>query len=742
MKKYFVFVTVLLLPFLSYSQSTNFTTAFYGNIKKADLYFNHYAYRNALNLYLHAYDRDSTNVYVQDQIADCYFKLHDPVSAAMWFSKIIDKPDLHPESKYEYASSLSMNGKYKESKYWFEQYLLEHPNSTMAKEKIDFLEHMDKYLSDSLRFIVTGVTFNSEHSEYGAHYFHNGVVFASSRDLDWYLKHSPFDAVDLDESLLNMFYVPGKSPEEHGEVEQLHKEHIKSVLHEGPMAFFNNDTRAAYTRTNIKRGKPVYDKNHKAHLQIFFADVKTLSSMTNITPFEYNSDDYSLAHPTLSPDGSVMYFSSTAPGGFGDSDIYVSYHVNGKWSEPENLGPNINTAGDESFPFLANDSTLYFSSNGHGSLGGLDILVSYKKKGAFTKGVNFGAPLNSRFDDFSFVADSTGRAGYIASNRPGGAGIDDIYYFIATNYLLTGKTVDQVTGLPIEGATVFAIDTKTGDIIDSDMVDSQGVYGLSLPFDKDYQVVVKKEGYDLLNDVGFSTTGLPLTSDSLTMSLWKEDLNAKGKIYSNETQAPLTGVTVKLINETDGTSESFDLKDKSDYSIPLKPNKKYRLEFSKPDHITTDISLDTKGQMGGDIFNDVVLEEESIDNAIIYFDYDLINIKDEAIPYLQSMIATLKKFPKASLNIAAHADSRGSVPYNQRLSDERARSILNYFVSHGISRNRITAQGFGETLLLNRCSDGVTCEEVQHSVNRRGEMKVQLNNQEKIKNQKLDLKQE
>lgn len=730
MKKYIVIYTALLfLPFLSYSQSTNITTAFRDNVKKADVYFNHYAYRNALNLYLHAYDRDPDNIYISDQIAECYFKLHDPVSSELWFSKIIDKPNLHPEAKYEYAEALSMNGKYTEAKYWFEQYSKEHPDSKMAKEKIAFLANLKSYLSDSLRFIVTGVNFNTEHSEYGAHYFHDGVVFASSRDLDWYVKHTPFDAVDLDESLLNMYYVPGKTHGEHGGVEHLHREHIKSVLHEGPMVFFNNDKRAAYTRTNIKNGRPVYDENGKSHLQIYFADVEKLSSMTNITPFEYNSDNYSVAHPTLSPDGSIMYFSSTAPGGFGGSDIYFSTYSNGKWSLPTNVGPAINTAGEESFPFLANDSSLYFSSNGHGSLGGLDILLSRKKNNQFTKGVNFGGPLNSRYDDFSLVCDSIGRVGYIASNRPGGMGLDDIYYYIATNFFLTGRLLTYGgTGDPIEGATIYAIDTKTGEILDSDITNSDGLYGLSLPFDRDYKLVAKKEGFDMLKGMNFSTQGRPMGLDSVNFSLWKRDLFAKGKIYSNETQQPLTAVTVKLFDLTNNKLDTLVVNDLSEYALPLYPNRKYKLEFSKPDHVTAELNLDTEGQFKGVIVNDMVLAQESIDNAIIHFDYDKSIITEASIELMKPLVITLKKFPEATLNIGAHADARGSIPYNQRLSDDRARNTMKYFVSQGISRKRITAKGFGEKLLLNRCSDEVTCEELEHTPNRRAEIKVQKEN--------------
>lgn len=729
MKKYILIFSVLVvLPLFTDAQSTNIGTAFYANVKKADLYFNHYAYRNALNLYLHANDKDPGNLYIIDQIAECYFKLHDPGSAELWFAKIIDKPGVVSESKFDYAEALSMNGKYTESKYWFEQFLKENPDSKITKEKISFLENLKKYLSDSLRFIVTGVNFNTTHSDYGAHYFHEGVTFASSRDVDQFLKHKAFDGVDVDESLLNMYYVKGKKQGDHSKTQHLHREDIKSYLHEGPMAFYRNDTRAVFTRTNIDNGKPVYDENHNSHLNLFFADVDKLGSMTNIVPFEHNSSSFSLAHATVSADGKTMYFTSTTQDGFGGSDIYFSILVNGTWTKPENVGGGINTQGDESFPFLANDSTLYFSSNGHGSLGGLDILVSRKENNRFAKALNFGGPLNSRYDDFSLVTDSIGREGYIASNRPGGMGLDDIYYYIATNFYLTGKAITDDDGkVPVDGATVYAVDKKTGKILDSDVTASNGSYGLTLPFDKDYKLVVKKNGYDMVkNDVGFSTQGRSMALDTLDVELSKRVLFAKGNIYSNETQQPLTGVTLKFYDLTNNKLDTIFVNDLSNYSFPLLPNRKYRIEFSKPDYLTEVVNLNTDGQYKGNILNDILLRQESLNNTVIYFDYNRFDISKAAMELMKPLVVTLKEFPMATLNIGAHADSRGKPDYNQLLTEKRAKSTLNYFVSQGISRKRIIAKGFGEKILINRCSDLFTCAEQDHTPNRRAEIKVQI----------------
>jgi len=724
MKKYWLFLVVLLLPFLGMAQSTNVGTAFLGTVKKADMYFDKLAYRNALHLYHYANDRDPKNIHVRERIAECYLRLHDPINAEKWFRELVNEVDIHPDPKFEYAEALSMNGKYTESKFWFEEYLNDRPTDQLALEKVAFLNKIHLFKEDSLRFVVATAPYNSTHSDYGAHYFHEGVVFASTRDVDSFIKHKSFDAVDEDETSLNLFYAERKVDGTWGKVEHFHNEHIKSFLHEGPMAFYANDSKGAFTRTNQKRGKAVYDASGRANLNIYFADVDRLGSMSNITPFEYNSDAFSTAHPTFSNDGKTMYFSSTSPAGFGDSDIYVTTYEKGKWTEPINLGPNINTREDESFPFLYNDSTLYFSSNGHGTLGGLDILVSYKKNGQFTKAINFGGPLNTRFDDFSFVCDSTGRSGFIASNRVEGAGIDDIYMFIANYYFLAGKVRELGKGTILADTKISAFDAD-GTLLETTVSDSDGNFLLYLPFDKDVTITAEKDGYDLLDDQLFSTVGKPFGVDSLDLSLWKHGLFAKGRVFSNETEAILPGATVLLYSDTDNPVDSIRVNDTGEYNFLVRPNRVYRIEARKEGYIPNGFKLNTKGLFAGDLLNDIVLEEEFLAKEIIHFEYDLSIISEDDKKQLDGIARVLTKNPRATVNITAHADSRNTHEYNQALSERRAAAVINYFTAKGISRKRIEATAFGEEFLLNRCSDGVECPEEEHAKNRRSEIKVQ-----------------
>jgi outer membrane protein OmpA-like peptidoglycan-associated protein len=710
----------------AFSQSTSVRTVFMDNLKKADLYFNKSAYRNALNIYLRANEQNPTSIYIQEQIADCYFYLNNPTEAEIWYRKIINEVKLHPDTKFKFAEVLSLLGKYAESKYWFEADLKDHPEKRITSDKAIFLDKIDYYLLDSLAFIVKPVGFNSPHADFGPAYFHEGIAFASSRDQELFLKNKPANGFNEEESLLNMYYVPHSKNTEASEVQLMHRNHLGSSLHEGPMAFYDHGKKTAFTRTNLARGRAVYGENGKAHLQIYFAEIDKLNSMRNIRPFEFNSANYSVAHPTFSKDGNTMYFTSTAPKGLGGSDIYRTEFKNGAWTEPENLGSNVNSEADESFPFLANDTALYFASNGHGSMGGLDILVCYKSGNQFSRPINFGSPLNSMFDDFSFIADSTGRAGYFASNRAGGQGLDDIYQFSLTNFFFKGKVkfLDSVNQI-ISDVKLVAKNKASGQIADSTRSDSKGLFALKLPFNQDFEINISKPGYQLNENLFVSTRGLTMGIDSINVLLKKQDLVTSGKIYSNETQQVLEGVTIKVINVTENKTDVFAPQTSDSYHLNLKRNRSFMIEFSKPGYKTKTISIITSDMYSKEYMKDILMEEEAIETVLIQFDYKKGILSKAAIEKLGPVIKLLNDKPESKLLIIAHADSRGEQNANLKLSQARAKSITDYLIKSGIDSKRLTAQAFGETLLLNDCFDNKPCKEEDHAANRIAELKVQ-----------------
>lgn len=709
------------------AQSTNVLTLLHKNQKKADFFYDQKAWHNALELYLHITDKDPNDVHARIRIADCYSRLNDPVAAEEYYAQLLKENNLPPEAKYEYAETLLKVNSYGEAKNWYQEYAKEVPADPLPKNKIEFIDHLQHYLRDSTLTRVVPASINSKHSDFGPQYFKNGLVFVSSRNEDLFIKRHAVDSQDKEEAFLNLFYSKLDGDAVFGPVKLFGSSNLKSTYNDGPITFYDGYTKAVFTRNNTAGGRHAYDSSGRMNLELFFADVEPSGKMKNIRPFPYNHVNYSVAQASLTRNGSVIYFASDMPGGMGGTDIYYCRNMNGIWSEPTNAGPMVNTAGDEYYPFIQNDSTLFFSSNGRGGLGGLDIYLANRRRGKFREAINLGYPLNSSRDDFSMVTDSTGKIGYFASNRPGGEGLDDIYVFKADHYTAMGQFKES-PGLTnaVPHVSIYVKD-EDGNVISSTQSDSQGYFRLDLPLEENYSIWAKKEGYDVLEDIGYSTKGRDFGVDSIMFPMWKQDLYVKGKIYSKESQSYLPGAVVVLSNLTDNKIDSVTVNENGEYAGLVYPNKKYKVEVHMPGFIPDGYNLNTDGLYKGNLLNDVVVEEIYIEKSTINFDFNKMDLNPESSKEINKIVRTLLKFPRTTLIIRAHADSRGSAQYNQQVSDRRAQAVVQYMLGKGVPRNRMDAKGFGEELVLNRCSDGVECSEEEHSKNRRAELKIQRN---------------
>jgi outer membrane protein OmpA-like peptidoglycan-associated protein len=290
---------------------------------------------------------------------------------------------------------------------------------------------------------------------------------------------------------------------------------------------------------------------------------------------------------------------------------------------------------------------------------------------------------------------------------------------------LQGQTRQRNNTSIIVPHTKITVKDEFGNLIDSIRSDGEGNFYLDLPFETNMSLSAQKEGYELLEDIGFSTKGVPFGIDSLLLPMWKHALFAKGRIFSNEAQALLPGATVLRTDLTTNKTDTVVVSENGEYVFLVIPNHKYRIEAKKDEFIPNGFNLDTKDLYEGDLLNDIVLEEVYVEKTVPLFDLNKSNIRPEAFKGLDRIVRTLKKYPNTTLNIGAHADSRGTSAYNKRLSSQRAETVVKYFTDKGVSRKRIEAQAFGEELILNHCSDGVTCDEESHSLNRRVEIKVQ-----------------
>ena len=705
-------------------QSTNISTLFLSNFKKAELLYNQFAYRNALQLYLYVNEKDTSNLKARQRIADCYFRLGNIDEAEKWYRALAEKSDSDPQYKYQYAQVLSIQGKYADSQNWFGKYLTAATKDPRAATKFEFIYYLSYYLRDSVLYDIKPENYNSDQSDFAPQFFKKGIVFVSARSRVEIIKRQALSALNDDESMLNVYYAPPKTligPD----ARLFYNQNLNSPYHDGPVAFYEEGNRIAFSRSNLVGGRPITSAG-RVNLKLYFGRLSDQNDVIDVESFSFNSDNYSISHPWVSPDGKRLFFTSDMPGGFGGTDIYKCELNNNRWMEPVNLGPTINTMGDEFYPYLANDTTLYFSSNGHGGLGGLDNYLTYIKNTSYSLPINLGFPINTSQDDFSLIIDETGRKGLFASNREGGKGYDDIYTFEAKKFSISGKTIDRDDSTVFVPETTVYLHNERGVKIDSIQSDGKGNFFFDLPFDQNFLFTASKSGYSWIDSLKFSTFSRALGKDSLLVPLWKHALFAKGVVYSNEAQDKLPEATVILENLTDHRVDSLITTTTGGYSFLVEPNKRYRVTARKDGFLPEFFELNTTGIYKGDLLNDFVLEEEFLEKEIIQFDFDKWNLKPSAEGPLAQVLKNLRRYKTRHLHIGAYADSRGSNEYNQALSDKRAKAVVDYFISNGIAPERITAIGFGETLLINRCSNGVICPEEEHSKNRRAELKVQI----------------
>jgi outer membrane protein OmpA-like peptidoglycan-associated protein len=440
-----------------------------------------------------------------------------------------------------------------------------------------------------------------------------------------------------------------------------------------------------------------------------------------------------------------MYFTSDMPGGVGGTDIWKCERTKGgEWGKPVNVGAPVNTEGDEMFPFVRSDDVLYFSSDGQAGLGGLDIFYSEPGTPTFGTVTNVGTPFNSRSDDFSFMLDSTARRGYLTSDRSGGKGDDDLYGFKLEKPMLPalklrGVLRDKITGEPLAGVKMFLKDEK-GNKIGEMVTGVNGEYAFDLGDGMKYEIVSE--------DGVYRSTGAQLAIGTRKDTIIEQDLAAVRigdlkvllLVQDSKSGLPLQDVEVH-ITEMRGQGNSVleghtpatgDLATELK-AVTLGDSLFYRVQLNKQGYFPKDERLRYRITD----FNQVLLHKlmdctmevidvgediaKKIDIEPIYFDLDKWNIRKDAAVELDKVVAVMKDNPTMEIELGSHTDSRGSDAYNLALSDRRAKSSAAYIVSRGISAKRIKGKGFGERELKNKCTDGVSCTEAEHQLNRRTE---------------------
>ena len=507
--------------------------------------------------------------------------------------------------------------------------------------------------------------------------------------------------------------------------------------HEGPACYSEKLQELYITRSNYKvRPRASNDKTVKLKLyRLVYLPTENKWGEKLIEAVPFNDREYSVGHAALTPDGQTLYFSSDKPGGYGGVDLYKSVRdQSGNWASPVNLGPTINTTGDEMFPFVAEDGTLYFSSNGHVGLGGLDVFSTTPNKDSWSAPENLGFPINTNSDDFNYIIDKDNKNGYFASNRPGGHGDDDIYKFIKKGISLCGLVYDAKSNDPIQDAKVVMYEVK--DEKGYKMTKKDGNFCFTATPHRVYKFVATKAGY-LPNEVTVETTDKPV---NVKIPMVKEGgINLEVLVLDKKSRLPLDLATVKLINTTTGNPEKQMTNAEGKVFYSLDPNTNYRIEGSKdlPDaevkYLNTSTTTTTVGKTAPTTLY-VTLELEKVRKGVaikienIYYDLDKWFIRPDAAKELDKLVKVLQDNPTMEIELSSHTDCRATIKYNATLSAKRAEAAVQYIASRGVALSRMIAAGYGESRLVNKCAcEGemvVPCTEEQHQENRRTEFKI------------------
>ncbi|GAB3266779.1 hypothetical protein GCM10027347_35010 [Larkinella harenae] len=773
------------------------------------------AYARAIEIYTQLLTEAPTKLTVEQQVtakvnlAHSYQLVGDLKKAEQTYQELTSATELtgtHVDTYRHYAQVLASNGKYNESQLMYEKYNQLKEKATES-ERLSFTDPSTGVIGkkEPTRYRLEVLALNTSNAEFSPMYYRDGLVFVSGKKASAAIETAGKGGGG---SYLDLFYIQDRqqlrinqiikadgsvakpvqpktsknrqpaSPNRasandsrtlggyqsgvsisdglrYSKGIQSFSRSINSRYHEGPVTFFNDGYQMVFTRNNYDGRRVRQSSEGVTNLKLYTASQQN-GTWVNIEEMPFNSNDYSVGHPALSKDNRLLIFASDMPGGSGGTDLYVSRNENGQWTKPVNLGKEVNTKGNDLFPFIDERGNLYFASDGRKGLGGLDIYYVPLVNAAIAGPIeHLEAPINSDMDDFGLITDGNRKSGYFSTNRQ--KGNDDIFRFVRESSLygcrnLTLRFYDEETKQPIDSVMVD-IKARGEDRKNRTVATKKdGIVQLCLESNNDFVFRAMKDSY-VSSTVGFSTHSLTDDSPSrLEIALnqprkvidtvqyvadpagdgWDvvdtQKARIRGTVLSEGDRKPIEGVKVTLKNDCDGSVRQlttgtdgryeFELMEGCDYTLSAL-KERYGTNTNRIKKITSQAS--TKS-LSADLNMLRVGDIVQLDN--IYYDLDKWTIRSDASRELDKLVATMQKYPSLTVEIRSHTDSRGDAVYNRYLSAQRAASVVNYMASKGVSRKRMIAAGYGESLLLNNCTNDVDCTEAEHQRNRRTEFKV------------------
>ena len=631
------------------------------NIFSAKSKYEAYEFSPAIDRYLKLARSGKGNKEVFENLAIAYYNNSQYDLATVWFNKLITLYPKNLDSELYFKASIAFKSieAYDASDQFYKKYL------ELNKQLIlhNYLEpnsnYIDTILSNSRKYNLFKTNINSQNSDFGLNFYgEDEVIFASSLDATGSQKFKWSN-----EPFLDLFTAQIDSLGNLSQREQL-KGNVNTKYHESTATISMDGNTMYFTRNNFFKGRLKSSKDKQVKLKIYKA-TKNQDSWSNIKELPFNGNQYSTAHPTLSPDGKKLYFSSDMPGTFGMSDIWFVYiFENDTYSQPINLGPNVNTEFRESFPFIDTKNNLYFSSDGKLGLGGFDVFESKLNIRGFPyETSNIGKPVNSTFDDFSYVYNNKRNFGFISSNRNGlnGSSSDEVYKIIKTEKspqsVLSKKVVSSCEGHI--GGVVYDIFTK--DLLQ----------GASIELLNENNNIIKQTNTDQKGKFNFT-----------------EKFNCSKSYFIRVSNGiSYTSRILKFnLDENQNIFENIDLS---------------WLTNCLPDDLICVLGVEP-----------------------IFFSLDKSTLTRSSVLSLKKVLIAMVKYPTMILQISSYADSRASKKYNRELSERRAITTKKWLTNNGIDPNRLIIKALGEENFDNICGDRSECSESEYQLNRKSTFKI------------------
>ena len=749
-------------------------------LEKANKRYQIKKYAEAIPLYEQGLAKNP-NLNAKTKLAFCYRVNNNIDKAAQLYSEIVLEKRAKAITKYYYGESLMSQGKYDDARSWLKKYTDENPGDPKGwalLESIDKVQNIRPYYQVSN---VEPFSNNSTGDDSAPVFFREGIIFSSDRKtgLKIMKKKSGFTGRDF----LSLYYSKRKDDGSYSSASSLSKRLNNLNKNTGTIAISPDGTFAIFSRNS-----DISNRRNFYNLMLYRAEINSDGKFKNVRKLYFCNNNVNYMHPAFSPDGQTLFFTSDKKG-VGGTDIYYSTFNGEKWSRPKGLGEPINTTANEGFPFMGSDGKLYFCSKGHPSYGGFDIFFSEKnQKGKWTNPINVGRPINSPADDISIYLDAENKKGMFASSREGED--DDIYFFNIDgiyHYDTTPEWNDQ-SMVESSNTTEEIIEPITENKVD----DEKEVVEVIQETEVTQIEKVIKEQPEITTVVENTTEIIQATKESeLTVDPVEpfQETVAIEPTKNTETDdlvTPLNPNLEEIIGSTPPTVsksseeiqpevnkndlpfmpvEPFDTKtenvdtikssvSKPDFSVeviepeedmefqdkPVKEWKKFEESLASVDTPMTDNIAPTNEVKEKSYSNEGLTElqdhldiyNQSTEGVFVLekvkFDKDQYVVTESNASYLDELVELMNKNPELKIEIDAHTESIGDDRENMIFSIKRATAVAGYMIRNGIETDRLKVMGYGETRLLNHCSNGINCNDSEHAINQRIEIKVITDN--------------